>query len=99
MVYTALLADFIGAFPDLRGVRPPPPCLDPDPDIGYPAGQTLALDLRAQGQAGVIYPSVRHAGGTCLAAFEPQIVQNVRPAARWKLVWDGSPAFTAIANP
>ena len=98
-VYQALLADFIGDFPDLRQISPPPDCLDPDPAIGYPAGQALARSLREDGHGGVIYPSARHAGGTCFAAFEPQIVQNVRPGAKWRLVWSGSAAFTVTMAP
>ena len=45
--------------------------------------------------AALIYPSVRRAGGTCLVAFLPHVVQNVRPGARWKLSWQGTPAWTA----
>lgn len=96
-VYQGLLADFIGEFPDLRTVKPPPPCLTPDPEIGYPAGQQLALTLRAEGWSGLIYPSARKPGGECFAAFEPQSVQNVRPGARWRLVWDGSPHYDVFA--
>ena len=99
MIYTALLADFIGDFPDLRGVDPTPTCLHADPAIGYPAGQSFARTLRADGHAGLIYPSVRDADGICFVAFAPQIVQNVRPAAKWNLIWDGSPSFSVIANP
>lgn len=91
--YQALLADFIGTFPDLRTVKPPPPCLAPEPETGYPAGQQLALSLRSDGWSGLIYPSVRKPGGECFAAFEPQSVQNVRPGVRWRLVWDGSPYY------
>ena len=80
---------------DLRRMTPPPHCLDPDPAVGYPAGQTLAKHLRSEGVAALIYPSVRRAGGTCLVAFLPHVVQNVRPGARWKLSWQGTPAWTA----
>ena len=107
-VYQALLAGFIGDFHDLRpqagqggggggGKRraKPPACLDPEPEIGYPAGQALARDLREEGARGLIYPSVRRAGSDCLVAFEPHLVQNVRPGARWQLTWEGTPYFTA----
>jgi len=97
-VYQALLADFIGPFPDLRGVDLAPESLDPAPERGYPAGQALARSLRAEGWAGLLYPSVRHEGGACFAAFEPQIVQNVRPGAKWLLRWEGRPEFTVTAN-
>ncbi len=89
--YVELLADFIGDFPDLHGEVHP--ALDPDPGIGYPAGQALAADLRREGHRGLIYPSVRHEGGRCFVAFDPGIIQNVRPGASWKLVWSGAPEF------
>ena len=97
--YQALMADFIGPFPDLRGVAPPPECLHEDPDIGYPPGQRLARDLRQTGHGGLLYPSVRQRQGTCFAAFEPQIVQNVRPGAKWWLKWEGRPEFTVTTAP
>jgi len=91
--YVELLADFIGDFPDLHGMAAHP-ALDPDPATGYPAGQALAADLRRAGHRGLIYPSVRHAGGRCFVAFDPGIIQNVRPGASWRLVWSGTPEFT-----
>ena len=90
--YVELLADFIGDFPDLHGKKHP--ALDPDPGIGYPAGQALAADLRREGHRGLIYPSVRHPTGRCFVAFDPGIIQSVRPGAAWRLVWRGTPAFT-----
>lgn len=94
MAYQAYLADFIGDFPDLRGSDPTPQCLSADPAVGYPAGQQLAKELRDAGHSGLIYPSVRRQDGTCFVAFEPQIVQNVRPGAKWLLSWAGNPHFT-----
>ncbi len=96
-IYQALLAGFIGDFHDLRQMKAPLACLDPDPEIGYPEGQKLARDLRADKARGIVYPSARKPGGVCLVAFEPRLVQNVRPAARWKLTWDGKPEFTVTA--
>jgi hypothetical protein len=91
--YVELLADFIGDFPDLHGTGTHP-ALDPDPDSGYPAGQSLADDLRRQGHRGLVYPSVRQPGGRCFVSFDPGIIQNVRPGASWRLVWNGSPEFS-----
>jgi len=91
--YVELLADFIGDFPDLDG-ETRHPALDPDPNVGYPEGQALAAALRREGHRGLLYPSVRHAGGRCFVAFDPGIVQNVRPGASWKLVWQGTPEYT-----
>lgn len=89
--YVERLADFIGDFPDLHGQAHP--ALDPAPERGYLAGQRLAADTRSEGHRGLIYPSVRRPGGRCFVAFDPGIIQNVRPGASWNLVWQGGPGF------
>lgn len=88
--YTELFAGFIGPFHDLRKAEGQP-CLDPDPAVGYPAGQVLATTIIANGGNGLLYPSVRHTEGTCLVAFHPHLVQDVRQGAVWRLTWAGSP--------
>lgn len=93
--YVELLADFIGDFPDLTG-DPHHPALHEDPARGYPRGQELANHLRADGHRGLVYPSVRHPGGTCLVAFDPAAVQNVRPGAKWDITWSGSADFDVV---
>jgi RES domain-containing protein len=94
--YVELLADFIGEFPDLSD-EPGHPALHPDPATGYPAGQALAAGLLRDGQRGLIYPSVRAAGGRCLVAFVPAAVQNLRPGASWDILWTGSPDWSVVA--
>lgn len=90
--YAELLADFFGPFHDLRRADATEPCLDPDPTIGYPAGQALARRLRAEAESnGIVYRSVRRHGGTCLAAFRPDLVQNLREGGIWRLMWQGAP--------
>ncbi|WP_065754400.1 RES family NAD+ phosphorylase [Bradyrhizobium paxllaeri] len=91
--YAELIADFFGSFHDLRGVDVElDPVLNKDPAIAYPAGQTLARHLRIDHSSnGIIYPSVRHAGGTCLACFRPDLVQNLRQGGIWRLEWQGAP--------
>lgn len=96
-IYVQLLAGFIGVFHDVGGVTPVPDCLHQDPVVGYPEGQALALKLRRGESRGLLYPSVRHAGGQCLVAFEPSAVQNVRQGAKWRIEWSGSPAWSATA--
>lgn len=93
--YAEMIADFIGPFHDLTdpALASSPafgPALGPDVAQAYPAGQVLARRLRAAGSNGLIYPSVRHPGGTCLAAFRPSLVQNVRQGGLWRLTWAGS---------
>ena len=87
--YRELIAGFTASFHDLAGILDDP-ALDPDPKVGYPAGQTLAQQLFTAGSAGLLYPSVRNAGGSCLAAFRPHLVQNVRQGKTWLFVWDGT---------
>lgn len=98
--YAELVADFIGPFHDLRNVEPRPACLDPDPAVGYPAGQALARELRAGGSNGIVYPSIRHPGGTCLVAFHPSSVQNARQGVVWRLEWQGTrePAISPVTR-
>ena len=95
--YRALHASFIGRFHDVRGLTGDRPYLDPDVAVGHPLGQKLANDLIAGGSRGLIYPSVRQEGGTCLVAFQPNAVQDVAPGAHWKLEWTGTPRWTATA--
>jgi len=91
--YAELVADFVGSFhdlrdPDFRGDV----VLGPDPAEAYPTGQALAKRLRREeGSIGIVYPSVRHQGGTCLAAFYADLVQNLRQGGIWRLEWRGSP--------
>ena len=62
------------------------PFLEPDPiPACYAAPQTLAASLLRERSNGIVYPSVRRAGGTCVACFRPPLVYNVRRAARLEL--------------
>jgi RES domain-containing protein len=98
--YAEMFASFAGQFVDLRGVKPAPPCLHPDPTIGYPEGNVLAEWARSQGANGVVYPSVRHAGGICLAALWPTAVQSVTQGRILRLQWKGSrvPSATEVTE-
>ena len=94
--YGEMIASMSGVFVDLRGL-PDHPGLDPDVAKGYPAGNALAAQTRGEGHNGIIYPSVRHAGGTCLAALWPNVVQSVAQCAMYRLTWSGEPEFTCEA--
>lgn len=91
--YGEMMASMSGVFVDLRDHRDHPG-LDPDIVRGYPAGNALAARVRGEGHNGIIYPSVRHAGGTCIAALWPNVVQSVAQGAMYRLIWSGKPAFT-----
>ena len=73
--YIDYLADFNFEFHDIQGDAEFEDCLDPN---SYVASQALGLKLLTSGSAGILYPSVRHNGGICLACFRPLLVQNVR---------------------
>lgn len=88
--YAELFASFAGEFLDLRP-HAGHPSLDPDPTVGYPAGNALATAVRARGLNGIIYPSVRHRGGTCVAALVPHAVQSVAQGDVHRMTWDGKP--------
>ena len=60
---------------DLREENAYSDCLSP---TSYAASQALARRLLECGSAGVVYPCVRRAEGTCIACFRPVLVTNVR---------------------
>lgn len=95
VTYDAYSADFDDDFHDIRDDDRFSHCLLPD-DHG-PA-QTLAETLWDSGSNGVIYPSVRHSGGTCLACFHPKKVLNVLKQQTWRLTWSGAPTPSVSAE-
>jgi hypothetical protein len=88
VTYDDFLADFSASFHDLREDERFRACLDPS---SYVESQLLAEALLDADALGVVYPSVRHPGGTCLACFRPALVTNVVRAGTWRFTWSGSP--------
>jgi RES domain-containing protein len=88
--YAEMFCSLAGDFLDLRQ-QPGHPALGADISAAYPAGNALAERARAEGLNGIIYPSVRHQGGTCLVALRPAAVQSVRQGAVYRMVWRGRP--------
>ena len=79
-------ADFHGPFHVLEPAEAYVHCLEPEPVPGcYLPSQLLARQLLAQQSNGILYPSVRHKGGTCLACFRPALVYQPRRAERYEL--------------
>ena len=78
--YIDYRADFRHEFHDIRGDPDFVDCLDPN---SYTASQTLGLKLLTSGSAGIVYPSVRHKDGICIACFRPPLVLNVQ---EWPMV-------------
>jgi RES domain len=81
------LCDVSASFHDIRGLRDRMPDIyDPD---SYVASQKLARSLKLSGSNGVVYDSVRHAGGQCLAVYRPRLIQNCHQGTHLRYVWDG----------
>jgi hypothetical protein len=80
--FTDYLADFRAEFHDIRRGRYWNRCLAP---ASYIASQKLAGALLSEGSAGLVYPSVRRRGGTCLVCFRPALVLHVRRGGALKL--------------
>jgi len=87
VTYDDYVADVSASFHDLRRARGFAACLDPR---SYVASQALAEQLLAAGSLGVVYPSVRRRGGTCVACFRPALVSNVRRGATHRFTWTGT---------
>lgn len=82
------LADFSMPVHDLTGNKPSMKRYlraEPIPEC-YAEPQRLAEGLLAKQSNGILYPSVRHARGTCLACFRPALVYFVRRGVRLELI-------------
>ncbi len=75
---------------DLHDLRDPPhanhPALNPD---SYSASQTLAHKLKGSGSNGLVYPSVRHAGGECAGLFYPDSASGPVQSRHLDYHWNG----------
>jgi hypothetical protein len=84
--YVDYRADFRAEFHDIRSTKKYRDCLSP---TSYVASQALAAQLLEAGSAGLVYPSVRRSGGTCIACFRPVLVTNVQQGESFTFVFAG----------
>lgn len=56
----------------------------------YSAAQALGARLRGAGSEGVVYPSVRRPGGTCVGLFHPDLARNPVQGRHLDYHWDGT---------
>lgn len=61
--------------------------LDPN---SYAKSQSFAVARRDAGSDGLVYPSVRHRGGQCIAAFWPNVVGIPVQERHLKYEWNGN---------
>jgi len=88
--YVDFLADFRGTFHDIRNDPRFRNCFGCQQ---LPRITALAGELLEDGSAGVVYPSVRHQSGTCVACFRPALVNNVRKGSTISIAFEN--AFAA----
>jgi hypothetical protein len=73
-----------GAYLDIRGQQ------DTSKDIydpeNYTAAQMLGETLRTAGKAGVIYDSLRHAGGVNIVAHRPRNIRNIVQCDHFEII-------------
>ncbi len=96
--YDDYLADFETGLHDLRGKSPSIRKYlkrDPVPQC-YRDSQQLAQNLMGRGSNGIVYPSVRRDGGTCIACFRPALVYHVRRASRLELRIDAAGGLSSV---
>jgi hypothetical protein len=73
--YRTYSAKLIGAYEDIPGMAPTRPELYRADD--YAASQTFGEAIRASGGNGIVYDSVRHAGGVNVVAMRPKNVRDI----------------------
>jgi RES domain-containing protein len=61
---------------------------DPDP-ASYPRSAAIGAALRAAGSDGIVYDSVREAGGVCAGLFRPRLLSPCQQAQHLAYVWNG----------
>jgi hypothetical protein len=78
--YTCVLE---GSFLDIRGEQAAR--ADVYCSSGYAAGQLFGEAVRASGGAGVLYDSIRHAGGVNAVAYRPRLIQSVTQCGHFEV--------------
>nr|WP_294545984.1 RES family NAD+ phosphorylase [uncultured Rhodopila sp.] len=78
--YTCVLE---GSYLDIRGKRAA--LADVYNQAGYAAGQLFGEAVRGSGGAGILYDSIRHAGGINVVAYRPRMIQAVTQANHFEV--------------
>jgi hypothetical protein len=82
-----LLGRISHRFDNLASLASRKAILDPH---SYAQSQPFGASRRGAGSDGIVYPSVRHAGGTCLGAFWPDAVGIPIQERHIQYDWNGS---------
>jgi hypothetical protein len=84
--FREIILDVAAHLHDLRGLTPSDPVLASN---DYAASQALGARLRGAGSDGVVYPSVRRPGGTCIGLFHPDGASSPVQGRHLDYHWDG----------
>lgn len=84
--FRELVGKVDNTFHDVRRSNAYADCHDPD---SWDAAQQLGRRLRAAASHGIVYNSVRHQGGECLAAFWPDVISPPRQSRTLAYHFDG----------
>ncbi len=83
------LADFGARFLDIRARTPAYASLyNP---ASYDVSQQFGRRALDDGANGIVYRSVRHPAGECIACFRPRLVRSLRAGGHYELRWRGTP--------
>ncbi len=81
------LADLDAHLHDIRGMQQSHPQWYGKDDYGE--AQRLGQQLRDDNAWGLVYDSVRHPGGECVAVFRPPVLAPCRQGAHLAYLWNG----------
>lgn len=83
-----LTAELDGELHDIRGLQRKIPAVYHR--SRYSASQALAKDLILEDSYGIVYDSVRHKGGECVAVFRAPILSHCRSEGLLTFDWNGA---------
>ena len=82
-IYRAYSATLVGVHVDIRGQAAANPGLYAQ--ASYAASQAYGEGLRAAGEDGIVYDSLRHAGGETVVGFRPSRIRDVIQADHYEI--------------
>lgn len=82
-------SDLVAPLHDIRNRQTDMPTIYTNEPMQYASAQILAKQLRDEGSNGIVYDSVRHTGGECVAVFRPRLLTPAKQGPHYCYVWDG----------
>ena len=84
--FREIVVDVDARLHDIRSSAAFSAALDP---ADYSESHVLGQRLKDAGSEGIVYPSIRNAGGECVALFYPDLAGNARQGRHLDYHWDG----------